>query len=316
MKLRVIDFGNVLGAAGVDGFFKGDGHLHYKIPLRQPNFTGMTHVSKTATSKHRLGNIKKSRGILEYLFPSWARVKIFSGHTLNAMGLPNDGIEAFLKCGKLQKMTEPLFISIMAVEDTPEKRMDELKAMVDIIGEHKNEFSAPFGLQINRSCPNLRHDVIGDIINFVKESVKGFEIASALGVPIMEKYAIDTTPVQAVKELENHPSCDAICVSNTVKFGWKGLGKKIWGTDVSPLAHLRGGGLSGPALLPYVCRWIEKLRDAGFTKPINGGGGIFCPADVDTYHKAGASSIFVGTVATYHPWRVAGIIQHANKLKW
>ncbi len=316
MKLHETEFGNVLGASGVQGFF-GEGYPHYRIPLRTPDFRGMTSVWKTVTLKRRPGNIKKNRWILEYIFPSWARVKWSSGHTLNAMGLPNISLEALLELGIWQKYPNPSFISIMAVEDTPEKRLDEMKAMVDIIGEHKNDFSAPFGIQINRSCPNLRHNVISDIVNFIKESCKGFEVASALGVPIMEKYAIDTTPYQVVKELNNHPSCDAICVSNTLKFGWKEINwKKVWGSDVSPLAHLRGGGLSGPALLPHVCRWIEKLRDAGFTKPINGGGGIFCKEDVDKYKNAGADSIFIGTVATHHPWRVQGIIQRANQLKW
>ena len=161
-------FGRALGAAGVQGFF-GEGHPHYKIPFRKPNFTGMTLVSKTSTLKSREGNIKKSRGILEHLFPSWAKMDFFSGHTINAMGLPNLGIKALLELRIWQKNKEPLFISIMAVESTLEKRLDELRRMVDIIGEYKNEFVAPIGLQINRSCRNLRHKVSDNIKDIVKE---------------------------------------------------------------------------------------------------------------------------------------------------
>lgn len=133
----------------------------------------------------------------------------------------------------------------------------------------------------------------------------------------MEKYAVDTAPVAAIKELELHPNLAAICVSNTIKFGWKGIDwKKVWGSDASPLEHLGGGGLSGPKLLPFVCRWIKELRDLGFKKPINGGGGIFCEDDVDEYYLAGANSVFVGTVATRYPRRVRAIIRCANSSPW
>ena len=276
----------------------------------------MTLVSKTSTLKSREGNIKKSRGILEHLFPSWAKMDFFSGHTINAMGLPNLGIKALLELRIWQKNKEPLFISIMAVESTLEKRLDELRRMVDIIGEYKNEFVAPIGLQINRSCRNLRHKVSDNIKDIVKESSQGLEIASTLGWPLVEKFAIDTAPVKAIKELQDNTNLDGICVSNTVNYNYQGLGKKIFGINISPLAHLGGGGISGPELLPLVCDYIKEIHDLGFTKNINGGGGIFCKEDVEKYRDAGANSIFVGTVATYYPRRVAGIIQRANNLNW
>lgn len=309
-------FGRVFGAAGVQGFF-GEGYPHYNIPFRKPNFEGMTLVSKTLTLRPREGNVKKKSGILEYLFPSWVKVNFFSGHIINAMGLPNLGVEALLKSGRLQKLKKPLFISIMAVENTLEKRLDELRRITDAIGEHKNDFSAEIGVQINRSCPNLHHEVSDNIRDIVEESSRGLQIASVLGVTLTEKYAVDTAPVKAIRELQSNPNCHGICVSNTIKFGWKGIDwKKVWGSDNSPLANLGGGGLSGPELLPHVIRWIKELRNLGFKKHINGGGGIWCREDVEKYRDAGADSIFVGTVATYHPRRVAKIINHANNLEW
>src|SRR3989344_274527 len=240
-------FGKVLDAAGVEGFF-GEGYPHYKILFRRPNFGGSTFVSKTATWLLRSGNVKNNGGMMEYFFPSWARIKIFSKHTLNAMGLPGPGIKALLETGQWQQRKKPFFISIMAVGDTLRKRLDELYRITDAIGERKYGFSALWvGLQINRSCPNTGHHIkVGEI---VEESDRGLEIASALGWPLVEKFAIDTAPVEAVKELRDNPNLDGICVSNTVKYGFKGLGKKIFGKDISPLAHLGGGGISGPDLL-------------------------------------------------------------------
>ena len=309
-------FGRCLGAAGVQGHY-GEGHWHYKIPGRNPNFKGSAFVGKTETWLKRSGNVKSCWHFWEYIFPSWARINLFSGHTLNAMGLPGHGIRGVLETGKLQKRTEPFGISIMAVEATLQKRLDELRWITDAIVESvaRTGFAAPaIFIQVNRSCPNTGHNInIGEI---VEESQKGLEVLSVLGWLLQEKFAIDTAPPEAVKELQYNPYCDGICIGNTVKFSFRGLGKKIFGKDVSPLAHLGGGGISGPELLPLHCDYIKKLRDLGFEKNINGGGGIFCPEDVNKYRDAAADSVFVGTVATHHPRRVAPIIQRANTLNW
>lgn len=132
--------------------------------------------------------------------------------------------------------------------------------MADMIGFCKGDFSAPFGLQINLSCPNTGHDPH----ELIGESAKVLEIASSLGVPIMPKYSIASAPIKAVFRLNDHPYCDAICVSNTLPFGWQGIDwKSVWGSTTSPLAKLGGGGLSGKTLRPLVCEWIMRLRDAG-----------------------------------------------------
>lgn len=309
-------FGRCLDAAGVRGHY-GEGHLHYKIPGRNPNFKGSTFVTKTETWLARSGNVKTPWKFWEYVFPSWARTDFSSWHTLNAMGLPGPGIRAALQTGLLQKRTESFGISIMAIENTLEKRLDELRWIADAIIESviKTGFAAPvIFIQLNRSCPNTGHDI--NISEIVEESEKGLEILSALGWPLQEKFAIDTAPPEAVKELQHIPYCSGICIGNTVKYNFRGLGRKIFRKDISPLAHLGGGGISGPELLPLNCDYIKNLRDLGFEKNINGLGGIFCPKDVDKYRAAGANSVGVGTVAFYNPRQVAGIIRYANSLDW
>ncbi len=314
MNLRGIDFGNVLGASGVQGFF-GEGYWFHNVwhPFGL-DFSGMTLVAKTATLLSRPGNMPLTPQFTprDY-FPKCVVVKPIDALLLNSVGLSNPGIHELMMAGEWQQLTDPFLLSIMSLADTPEKRFEELQRMVEIIGLWKPRFSAPFGVQINLSCPNTGHDprvLIG-------ESAKVLEIANTLGVPIMPKYSIATAPIQAVLELNDHPGCDAICVSNTLPFGWEGLDwQKVWGSRTSPIAHLGGGGLSGKTLRPLVCEWITRLRDAGFTKPINGGGGILAPRDVEIYSAAGASSVFLGSVAVLRPWRVKAIIDHANSRRW
>jgi len=304
MKLRGIDFGNVLGASGAQGFF-GEGYWLHK--LWKPfglDFDGMTFVAKTATLLPRKGNMP---------FTNCVRVSLRRGAMLNAIDLSNPGLGALFSAGRWEKIKKPLWLSIMSVADTPQQRLEELKTMVWRIGRWKNNFSAPFGLQINLSCPNVGHN-LGELIG---ESAKALQIASELRVPLMPKYSIASASIKAIMQLNDDPYCDAICVSNTLPFGWPGINwDKAWGNRISPLAKLGGGGLSGKELRPLVCEWILSLRDMGFGKPINGGGGILCRDDVEHYHNAGASSIFIGSVAVLRPWRVRGIINYANTLEW
>ncbi len=313
MKLRDIEFRNVLGASGVQGFF-GEGYWFHRLPFRKPNFTNMTFVSKTATLLPRNGNMKLTNNFTpKKFFPSCVKVKFWRGLMLNAVGLSNPGICALLATGNWQKRTKPFWISIMSLADTPKRRLEELRIIVEIIEFCKDSFLAPFGLQINLSCPNTGHNSS----ELIGESEKVLEIASSLGVPLMLKYSIASAQILSIMKLNNHPACDAICVSNSLPFGWRGIDwERTWGSKNSPLANLGGGGLSGKALRPLVCNWIERLRDAGFTKPINGGGGILCPYDMYCYQYAGASSIFLGSIAVLRPHRVKDIIDYANKFKW
>jgi len=314
MKLRGIEFGNILGASGVQGFF-GEGYWFHELwRYFGLDFDGMTFTSKTATLNLRKGNMPLD---LHYapinLFPMCIKTKWWRGIMLNAVGLSNPGLQTLLDEHVWQTRIEPFMISIMLVEDTPEKRREELEAIVESLASRKGDFQAPYGLQINISCPNT-----GLITHaLVAESTQILEIAGKLGVPLMLKISIASFPTQAVMELNAHPDCDAICVSNTLPFGWRGIDwEREWGSSTSPLQKFGGGGLSGAPLRRLVCVWIAELRDKGFTKPINGGGGILSVKDVSRYHEAGASSVFIGSVAALRPWRVSSIIAQANKLDW
>jgi len=326
MKLRGIEFGNVLGASGVQGFY-GEGYWFHTVC--GPKLEGITFVSKTATLHPRAGNmlLKGDYTPVKY-FPDCVKGNLWREVMLNAVGLSNPGLELLLASGKWQKRTKPFFISIMTLSENTEERLEEISRMVQLIGEYHRGFSAPFALQINESCPNTGDH---DPAKRIGTASRVLEIASVLGVPLMLKYSIASAIPEAIMSLNDDPHCDAICVSNTIPFGWvnpndieekkNSFGKKIWGSNISPLAKYGGGGLSGSALLPLVTDWIMRLRHLGFKKPINGGGGILYPKDVEYYKDAGASSIFLGTVipfASFLPfrYRVGAIVKAANTLDW
>lgn len=315
MKLRGIDFGQVLGASGVQGFF-GEGYSHHQWLEFVPGFSfrDMTFVAKTTTLAPRKGNMPlRADGITPRDFkPQCIVVKPWSGVALNAVGLSGPGAEALFKDCRWQARTRPFMISFMAVAPTRAARREELAAFVALFRQYLSRMNAPIGLQINFSCPNvgLGHD------DLIEEVTDALSIAGVLRIPLMPKVSV-LLPIDAACIIAMHPACDGFCVSNTIPWGalpdrvnWR----KLFGSETSPLAHLGGGGLSGKPLLPLVAEWVRAARAAGITKPINAGGGIMAPRDVDVLVKAGASSVFLGTIAILRPHRLRATIRRAYDL--
>ena len=314
MELRGIDFGHVLDASGVRGWF-GEGHpFHRWIPFGL-SFAGSTFVAKTTTLEPRDPNGALARDGLttRVLRQPCVRVDWRRGIVLNALGLPGPGVEALLATGRWQRRTEPFFLSHAAVAETADGRLDEVRRFVRILKAALPDFAAPVGLQVNFSCPNVPHG------EPAPDPVAGFRAEldeyTALGVPLMIKLSV-TQPVAEARSIAEHPACDALCVSNTIPWGemadridWQAL----FG-DRSPLERFGGGGLSGAPLLPLVTEWIAEARREGIKVPINGGGGILRSADVEVLRRAGASSVFVGTIAMLRGWRLSRTIRHANRM--
>lgn len=316
MHLRGVDFGPVWDASGVRGFFGGDEYLHHKVFKHLPGFSfdGSTFVAKTTTLLARQGNMPL--GGRDGLTPQeWKPrcivVKPFRGAVLNAVGLSGPGAAALFEAGRWQLRFKPFFLSFMSVAPAADERLAELRLFVMMLKSRLPSFLAPVGLQINYSCPNVglhRDDLISEIR-------VGLDAAAELGIPVVIKLSV-VIPPQVARVLAEHAACDALCVSNTVPWGqfperidWKGL----FGSEVSPLADLGGGGLSGAPIFPLVKAWLSEIRDLGCPKPINVGGGLLKPKDVYQLFAAGAHSVFIGSMAILRPWNVQPSIQAAYR---
>lgn len=313
MKLRGTDFGSVLGASGVEGFF-GEGYRFHRFwrPFGL-DFAGMTFVAKTTTLYPNAGNLRLDRDFSpRELFPGCVVVKPVRGMVLNAVGLSGPGFSGLLDRGLWQARTEPFFLSLASVAADATERMREYLRFAALLKAHLRDFRAPVGLQINFSCPNA-----GAGANGIDEIWDALDIFSELGIPLMPKFSLLLDTETAVRVSE-HKACDALCVSNTIPWGelpeildWKGM----FGSNASPLAHLGGGGLSGKPLLPLVADWVREAKRAGITKPINAGGGVNSEKDARYLLSCGADSVFLGSVAILRPWRVRGIIRSLTQIQ-
>ena len=135
---------------------------------------------------------------------------------VNAVGMSNPGLGTLLETGKWQSRTKPFLISVASSANSRDDRIREFRVMAEQLRIFRKHFSAPFGVQVNLSCPNTEH---GNLIELVGESIGILSVMETIGVPIVLKYSIVSAPIEAILYLNDHPGCDAICISNTVPFG-------------------------------------------------------------------------------------------------
>lgn len=311
MQILGIDFGTILDASGVRGFF-GEGYPYHRYGRKFGlDLTGSTFVAKTASLIRRTGYLLYHQDGITPLesFPKCVVIKPFRGLVLNAVGLSNPGIEKLLADGRWQARLEPFFISVIPIFDQPEWRLQEFVDLMRAIAKRRAEFRAKFGLQINLSCANVGLN-IGQLI---EEAQNMLAVASHFlpGVPLMPKFSLETPP-EIILPITADENCHALCISNAVRWGalrdrisWR----KLFGSDRSPLELYGGGALSGAPLLPLVVDWVSRARALGICKPINAGGGVLSVDNAQTLFEAGADSIFLGSIAMLRPWRIKKLIR-------
>ncbi len=103
-----IEFNLAFAASGAMGNF-GENYFHHKVfgAVGLLNKSGTTFVSKTATLNQNDGNMPYENGNNfgpKELMPSCIKVDFKTGNTLNAVGLSNPGLKAFLLTEKWQQL--------------------------------------------------------------------------------------------------------------------------------------------------------------------------------------------------------------------
>lgn len=318
MLVRGVDFGSVLNASGARGFF-GEGYWFHRF-IPGLDYSGTTFVAKTTTLNARAGNMPlRPNWRPKELMPKCVVVKPFKGVALNSVGLSGPGVNplllewkrlATLHPEKLSRGGRGWMLSVMSVSPDAVERADEMRYISSHIAAHA--LPSNVGIQLNLSCPNVGLDP-GYLVADARAQV---ESLSRLDRPLFLKVNV-LFPVEAAMELSANAAVDGFIVSNTIPWGklpdkidWKGL----FGSDVSPLAHIGGGGLSGAPLRPLVAEWIRLARKAGIRSKIVGGGGILSLTDAFDIIHAGANAIELGSISMLRPWRVRRIVRYVNDL--
>jgi dihydroorotate dehydrogenase (NAD+) catalytic subunit len=208
------------------------------------------------------------------------------GGMLNAIGLQNVGVEAFIakKVPFLRTVNTPAIANFFG--NTVDEYA-ELAARLDGIPEIA-------ALEVNISCPNVKQGGI----------VFGTDPACAAGVvsacraatrkPLIVKLSPNVTDVVAMARACEDAGADCLSLINTL------TGMAIDLNRRRPVLANITGGFSGPAIKPIALRMVWQVAKA-VKLPIIGIGGIMNATDALEFILAGATAIQVGTASFINP---------------
>jgi dihydroorotate dehydrogenase (NAD+) catalytic subunit len=205
---------------------------------------------------------------------------------LNAIGLQNIGVEAFLR------------------ERLPVLRAAGARVVANFWGDSAEEFAACaerldgqpgiVALELNAASPNrpewgsiLASDpaALAAIVRAVRGRVR---------LPLWVKLSPNVGDVTAVGRAAEAEGADALAAINTLR------GMAVDATARRPRLASVTGGLSGPAIKPVALAMVHALSRA-VRIPIVGLGGIRTGEDVAEFLIAGARAVQVGTASFYDP---------------
>ncbi len=197
---------------------------------------------------------------------------------LNAMGLPNPGIDYFADEIKEAKMGGVPIIG--SVFGGTEDEIADLAAQMSRCGVD--------AVELNLSCPHAKG--YGAELGSTPEMVEVVCRKSKRGVsvPLFAKLTPNTSDIAALAVGAERGGADGIVAINTVK------GMAIQPEARRPILANRIGGLSGPAIRPIGVRSVYEIFEA-VKIPVIGVGGITSGMDALEYIMAGASAVQIGT---------------------
>ncbi len=201
---------------------------------------------------------------------------------MNAMGIPNPGIQDYLPEIKAA-VKHGVTVIGSTLGNTPKEFATVAAKLV------KAGVSA---VELNVSCPHVGSlyllgmdpDGVADVVAKVVQRTKK-------KVPIWVKLPGSTDYPRLIKVAQAAESAgaSALVALNTLP----ALALDI--ESRTPLLGAGIGGLSGPAMKPIAVRAVWELNRAGLEIPIIGVGGILTGEDVIEYLLAGATAVEIGT---------------------
>jgi dihydroorotate dehydrogenase (NAD+) catalytic subunit len=230
-------------------------------------------VSKTVTLQPRQGNPPP-------------RLWELPGGLINSIGLPNKGLEGYLKhdLPQLAELPVPLFVNVMG------STREEVARLVSAFAEH-DEVSA---LELNVSCPNVKTGLVmgadpGELAGLLDA------VRPQTDKPLIVKLTPNcASPADVAAAAEAH-GADAVSLINTLR-----------GMAIDP--HRPGepwlgggtGGVSGPAVRAIALSQVREVRQR-VALPIVGMGGVQTGRHAIELSAVGADLIGVGTESFRDP---------------
>jgi dihydroorotate dehydrogenase (NAD+) catalytic subunit len=220
---------------------------------------------------------------------------------LNAIGLQNIGVEAFIK-DKLPQLAK--YPGCAIIVNVFGKQVQDYVAVIEAL----NQAEGIAAYEINASCPNTKHggQVFGtDMVELatlvyatkqaaMQRAKNGKTGGDAKARPIIVKLSPNVTSIAEMASVTEQAGADAISLINTL------LAMAIDAKTRKPRIANVTAGLSGPAIKPIALRMVYEASRA-VKIPVLGLGGIVTAEDAVEFLLAGATAIQVGTASYADP---------------
>ena len=212
---------------------------------------------------------------------------------LNAIGLQNVGIEAFIqeKLPYLRKLQPPLIVNVAG------ESVEDFRDLTKRIGDQEGVA----GIELNISCPNVTGGLdFSTDANLAYRVVKAAREATTL--PIIPKLSPNVTDIAAIAFAVADAGADAVSLINTL------VGMAVDVRTRQPKIGNVTGGLSGPAIRPVAVRMVWQVARV-VRLPIIGMGGIVTAEDALEFLIAGATAVAIGTANFIDPTAPLKVIE-------
>ncbi|MCC6131689.1 MAG: dihydroorotate dehydrogenase [Acidobacteria bacterium] len=218
---------------------------------------------------------------------------------LNAIGLQNVGVEAFLseKLPELHRLGATVIANVWG--DTEE----DYEAVITRLGDDPRLAA----IELNVSCPNVVKGgmVFGNDPQALALLVK--RVRACTRLPLIVKLSPNAGDVVATAAAAVEAGADILSMINTI------VGLSIDLEKREPKIGFTTGGLSGPAIRPIALRMVWEVRRALPGVPIFGMGGIETVENVLEFLIAGADAIQVGTANFRDPTVSGRLVRDLEK---
>jgi len=221
------------------------------------------------------------------------RIMETTGGMLNAVGLQNIGVDAFIE------------------EKLPFLRQYETKVIVNIYGESYDEYKkvaqklssakGVHALEVNISCPNVQKGGLSFGADPKTAATVTRKVKDATDLPVIVKLTPNVTDITTIAMAVEKAGADAISLINTI------TGMSVNILTKKPRLKNITGGLSGPAIKPVALRMVWQVLQK-VTVPIIGIGGIMCAEDALEFLILGAKAVQIGTANFINPQATIEVI--------
>lgn len=214
------------------------------------------------------------------------RIAETNGGMLNAIGLQNVGVDAFIeeKLPFLHHVQTPVIVNFFG------NSLEEYGQAA----QRLSQIEGVAAVELNISCPNVKQ---GGIV-FGTDPRAAAEVVGLvrrqLSKPLIVKLTPNVTDITVIARAVEEAGADAISCINTLT----GLAVDI--RRRRPRLANGTGGMSGPALRPLAVRMVHQVVQA-VQVPVIGVGGIMSAEDALEFLIAGARAVQVGTANFVDP---------------